>query len=65
MPSRLRLDETGSEVWRLLDGGRTLATIIESVEKVKGNESDDLPQRVELFVRTLVNQGFAGVDELR
>ncbi|MCP4896831.1 MAG: PqqD family protein [bacterium] len=57
MPSRLRLDEMGSHVWRRMDGETSLAQIIDAV---RTNDCEDLERRVEIFVRALVGQGLAG-----
>lgn len=61
LPARLRLDETGSEIWRRLDGRTTLAEIVNELRRTRGQEMEDLEQRVELFVRALVGQGFVEV----
>jgi hypothetical protein len=62
MPGRLRLDETGSRVWRRLDGQTSLAEIVDEVRAERGDGGEDLERRVELFVRALVGQGLVADD---
>ncbi len=57
MPGRLRLDETGSRVWRSLDGRTSLSEIIDGLRDERPDDGEDLERRVELFVRALVGQG--------
>jgi hypothetical protein len=63
MPGRLRLDETGSRVWRNLDGRTSLSEIIDGLRDERPEDGQDLERRVELFVRALVGQGLVVNEE--
>lgn len=54
---RVRLDATGSEVWRACDGIHTVAEIMARVAAMRPSETDS-PQRTALFLRELALGGF-------
>ena len=65
---RIRLDETGSAVWLLLDGERTVADVVTEVRALFGDAVEPAEERVGTLVRLLHRQlfvEFPGVDDRR
>ncbi|HEX2162561.1 MAG TPA: PqqD family protein [Thermoanaerobaculia bacterium] len=55
---RVRLDETGSDVWRRLDGRRTVAEIARGLAAADGSGMEAAEERVGRFVGELAHLGF-------
>ena len=58
---RIQLDELGSEVWRLLDGQRTVAQIIRQFSKRHQVHKKEAEVAVTQFVRELGRRGLIGL----
>lgn len=54
---RIRLDATGSAVWRACDGRRTVADVAPAVRETFGVDAEPVEQRVGLLVRRLRREG--------
>lgn len=50
---RIRLDERGSQVWRLLDGERTVAEVAEALRQEYGSDVEPAEDRAGQLVRAL------------
>lgn len=57
----LRLDDLGSDVWRLLDG-RTAGAVLAALQEQHPDE-DDLPERLGRHLGTLVGHGLVRLDQ--
>jgi len=57
---RIRLDETGSFCWKLLDGRRTVGEVAVALRERFGESVDPAEERVGQFVRVLRYQGMLG-----
>ncbi len=57
---RVRLDRTGSFVWRLCDGERTVEQIAGALREHEGATAPDLRSRLELFLETMTRRGMIG-----
>lgn len=49
----IELDELGSEVWRLIDGNKTILQIIEKMREKFGEKCEPINERLILFIRYL------------
>lgn len=58
---RIQLDELGSEVWRLLDGQRTVAQIIRQFAKHHQVHKKEAEVAVTQFIRDLGRRGLIGI----
>jgi hypothetical protein len=54
----VRLDETGSAVWKACDGNTTVLDIAGIVHGTLGGDRDQLDARVAQFIRRLDREGF-------
>ncbi len=52
-PQRIRLDETGSSMWRLFDGESSLREVAATLRDELGDDVENLEGRIDLFVSTL------------
>jgi hypothetical protein len=59
----VRLDETGSAVWKACDGKATVLAIAGSVHATLGGDRDQLDARVAQFIRHLDREGFIRLEE--
>jgi len=57
---RVRLDDTGSRVWRLCDGAHTLAEIARALRDHAGATAPDLDSRLQSFLETMTRRGMIG-----
>ena len=55
---KIKLDENGTAVWKLIDGKRTALEIAESVEKELGDKIHPTYERLGRFLRMLKNGHF-------
>lgn len=56
--SYIHLDETGSFVWKLIDGERDIAEIGKSVKERFGDKAEPLYERLAAYFASLKNCGF-------
>lgn len=64
---RVGLDETGSALWRLIDGNRKVLQICEEIELLLAGENkpaDNIETRVAKFLGQLYRQGYITFKEL-
>lgn len=64
---RIRLDEPGSRVWRLLDGNRTVAEVAQELRSEFGQEVEPAEERIGQMVRRLHDEelvGYPGWEEV-
>ncbi len=57
-PHKVRLDEVGSEGWRLLDGVHTVADVAARLREHFGEGVEPAEERLGEFIRLLRHQGF-------
>lgn len=57
---RVRLDSTGSFVWRLCDGQHTVEQIARALRAHEGAIAEDLGPRLESFLRTMTRRRMIG-----
>ena len=62
-PYLLRLDDTGSFVWRRIDGERTVDRIAAEMEKGLGEAARPVTERLITFLRTLERGGFIEIGD--
>lgn len=55
---RLKLDEYGSFIWKLLDGNTTVGDISEKLERVYGENFDPRYERIGKFIANLAHNKF-------
>lgn len=55
---RVRLDEIGGDVWRLLDGRRTVAELARELAAARGEGLEAAEERMGRFVGELAHLGF-------
>ncbi len=60
---RLRLDETGSVVWRLLDGERTAQEVAEAAGALLGEDPERLARRLASFLGDLKRNRLIRLEE--
>jgi hypothetical protein len=58
---RLELDEMGSAAWRLMDGRRTVAGIIQSFSEAYQLDPREAEVSITLFIRELGKRGIIGL----
>ena len=56
-PQRIRLDETGSRIWRMMDGETSLGEIADRLIGEDPDHREHLETRLEIYVRTLRGHG--------
>ena len=54
---RIRLDATGSAIWRACDGRRTVAEIAATIRATVGGDAEPVEQRLGLLIRRLRREG--------
>ena len=54
---KLQLDEIGSQVWQMIDGQRTTATLIEDFAAIHNISISEAEQPITLFLRELGKRG--------
>ena len=54
----VRLDETGSAVWKACDGQATVLEIAGTVHAQQAGDRDDIDNRVAEFIRRMEKEGF-------
>lgn len=59
-PPRIRLDEVGSQVWRLLDGSRTVGEVAGLLRRELGERVEPAEERVGRLVEVLRDEGLIG-----
>lgn len=57
---RVRLDDTGSFVWRLCDGEHTVEQIAGALREHEGKDAPDVAPRLEWFLGTMTRRGMIG-----
>lgn len=58
--SYIHLDETGSFVWPLIDGAKTVASIGEKLDATFGEKAHPLYERLAKYFQVLESYGFIG-----
>ncbi|MDR2496996.1 MAG: PqqD family protein [Tannerellaceae bacterium] len=61
---RIRLDDNGSAVWRLIDGNRSVASIAEALTS-NFSDSKDYALRIAVFINQLQRQGYIELKSVR
>jgi hypothetical protein len=59
---RVRLDETGTFIWRALDGARTAGEVCGAVREHFGAPAEPVEERTLSFLHHLVEGGFASLE---
>jgi len=60
---KLQLDNLGTEVWKMIDGKRTVRDIVDAFSKVHQLESREAEVAVTQFLRDLGKRGLVGLQE--
>lgn len=61
-PSRVRLDEVGSLIWRGMNGSATIAELAAMVPADENGEPEAAVERVGMFLRVLLDHGLASIE---
>ena len=60
---KLQLDNLGTEVWKMIDGKRTVRDIVDAFAETHQLESREAEMAVTQFLRTLGKRGLIGMQE--